>query len=72
MSEWPRGFHDVNQVWPCALPRRWYQMKYGTHSANMSANAMAAAVEMSIAQLLRARSSDAIGGPRRCKLATPR
>src|SRR5687768_13957786 len=52
MSEWPRGFHHVNQVCPCALPLRMYQIAYGTNSTIQSASTIQRPVEMSTAQLL--------------------
>jgi hypothetical protein len=52
MSEWPRGFHHVNQVCPRAFPRRMYMMANGSHSATQSTSAIETAVEISIAQLL--------------------
>jgi hypothetical protein len=64
MSEWPRGFHQVNQVCPRAFPRRMYQMKYGIQSAAQSTSASVIAVEVSIVQLLPALLvKDASCGP---------
>ena len=46
MSEWPRGFHQVNQVCPRAFPRRMFTMKYGTQSAMQSRSVTRTAVIM--------------------------
>jgi hypothetical protein len=63
MSEWPRGFHQVNHVCPRALPRTFENMN-GTNRTMQSTIAITTAVDM--AQLLpRSRNRNASGSPKK-------